>query len=179
MAALLHSERFWRERFTRKAQEEMPQLLAHSAVVSLRCEQLAAQQGLSDEEISLAAVAGLWHDAGKLPSLARSGFHPLDGAWAVRHLGEERLAGLIACHSGAEHEAELARIPLVPFDREHSLVADILDWCDLTTGPDGRILSYEERMADIEARYGRDSAQMRAQLAFAPQVAEIRARLGV
>lgn len=34
-------------------------------------------------------------------------------------------------------------------------------------------------MADIEARYGRDSAQMRAQLAFAPQVAEIRARLGV
>jgi hypothetical protein len=33
----------------------------------------------------------------------------------------------------------------------------MLVYCDLTTGPDGRTLDVEERLADIRARYGRQS----------------------
>jgi HD superfamily phosphodiesterase len=52
-------------------------------------------------------AAAYLHDIGYAPTLARTGFHPLDGAVHLRELGEERLAGLVAHHSGAETEARL------------------------------------------------------------------------
>lgn len=157
----------------------MPGLVPHSAAVSLRCEWHAVRLGLPEEEVALAAIAGLWHDAGKLPTLASHGFHPLDGAWAVSHLGEERLANLIAYHSGAAHEAELRGLTLEPFEPETSLVADILACCDLSTGPDGVVLSFDERLADIERRYGPHSVEVSAQRAFADELARARARTGL
>lgn len=49
-----------------------------------------------------ALIAAAWlHDVGYAPSLAVTGFHPLHGARYVRALGHERIAGLVAHHSGA------------------------------------------------------------------------------
>jgi predicted HD phosphohydrolase len=56
----------------------------------------------SDEDDVLIAAAYL-HNIGYAPTRA-DGFHPLDGTVHLRELGVERLAGLVAHHSGAETE---------------------------------------------------------------------------
>lgn len=54
-----------------------------------------------------AAIATTWlHDVGYLPSLAATGFHPVDGARFARAAGmPELVVSLIAYHSGASAEA--------------------------------------------------------------------------
>jgi HD superfamily phosphodiesterase len=52
-------------------------------------------------------IAAAWlHDVGYAPPLNRLGFHPVDGARYVRQQSQERLASLVAYHSGAQFEAE-------------------------------------------------------------------------
>src|SRR5215218_8547729 len=51
-------------------------------------------------------VAALLHDVGCASSLNRLGFHPVDGTHFLRDNGQERLACLVAHHSGARFEAE-------------------------------------------------------------------------
>ena len=55
-------------------------------------------------------AAAFLHDIGYAPELAMTGFHPLDGARFVRAHGEERIARIVAHHSGARLEAELRGI---------------------------------------------------------------------
>ncbi|MGH2652725.1 MAG: phosphohydrolase [Actinomycetota bacterium] len=98
-------------------------------------------------------------DVGYGPSLARAGFHPLDGARWLAELGHIRLAGLVAHHSGSKHEATVRGLSaeLAQFLEEHSLVAEALAYCDLTTGPAGELMTPDERLADVEARHGAES----------------------
>ena len=37
---------------------------------------------------------------------------------------------------------------------------DLLNFCDMTTGPDGRNMTITERLKDIKERYGADSKQL-------------------
>ena len=46
---------------------------------------------------------------------------------------------------------------LAGFNDEQSLVSAALSYCDLTNGPDGERLTPEQRIIDVEARYGADS----------------------
>ncbi len=112
---------------------------------------------LGDEGDLLVDAAWL-HDVGYGPAVVDTGFHPLDGARLIRRLGgDERLAGLVAHHSGAAVEADLRGLAddlHAEFSRERSVVADALWYADLTTGPDGRPLTVHERLAEIELRYG-------------------------
>lgn len=55
----------------------------------------------TDERDDLVAAAYL-HDLGYAPVLVQTGLHPLDGARHLLALGHERLAGLVAYHSGPE-----------------------------------------------------------------------------
>jgi HD domain len=107
-----------------------------------------------DERPSLIAAAYL-HDVGYAPSLRKTGFHPLDGAFYLRSLGQERLASLIAYHSESQYEAQLRGLlsALERFPREHSLLADALTYCDLTTNATGKQVPFEDRVADILHRY--------------------------
>jgi HD superfamily phosphodiesterase len=79
-------------------------------------------EAMAEEEGEMLVAAAYLHDIGYAPTLARTGFHPLDGALHLRELGEERLAGLVAYHSGAEVEARLRGLAdhLARFDRESS-----------------------------------------------------------
>ena len=43
---------------------------------------------------------------------------------------------------------------LAEFPFEPSPMVDALWYCDMTTGPDGRTVSVEDRLAEIRARYG-------------------------
>jgi hypothetical protein len=106
-----------------------------------------------------ALVPAAWlHDIGYAPCLVASGFHPLDGARFLRSEGfGDRVACLVAHHSYAAVEADLRGLGPVldeEFPREESLTADILCYCDMTTGPDGEQVDVVDRLAEIRARYG-------------------------
>jgi putative nucleotidyltransferase with HDIG domain len=115
-----------------------------------------------DRELLIAAA--LVHDIGYSPELATSGFHPLDGARCVRAAGHERLARLVAHHSGARYEARLRGIRdmAVEFPFENSALDQALTYCDLTTSPCGERVSLEQRIAEIQHRYGYDHLVSRA-----------------
>ena len=82
-------------------------------------------------------AAAYLHDVGYAPELVVTGFHPLDGARHLEALGHERLAGLVAHHTGARHEARLRGFEreLAEFEDERSTISAVLAYCDLTTGP--------------------------------------------
>jgi len=103
-------------------------------------------------------AAAYLHDMGYAPDLVETGFHQLDGARHLSKLGHGRLAGLVAHHTRAAHEARLRGLgqALSEFDDEDSIVSAALAYCDLTTGPRGEQMTPEQRLADVEARYGED-----------------------
>ena len=103
--------------------------------------------------------ASAWlHDIGYASPLVDTGFHPIDGARHLRRLGtDERLVNLVAHHSCARVEAglrDLDDILVDEFPRDDSLPHDELCFCDITTSPDGELVTVEERLAEIRQRYG-------------------------
>jgi hypothetical protein len=108
-----------------------------------------------NEQPYLIAAAYL-HDIGYAPELQKTGFHPLDGANYLRNQGQERLARLVAYHSGAQFEANLRGLAsdLTLFPPETSETQDALNYCDMTTSPTGEHISFQERISDILSRYG-------------------------
>jgi hypothetical protein len=67
----------------------------------------------------------------------------------------ETIVGLVAHHSCARIEAGLRQLPLDDeFPRDDSLPHDELCFCDLTTSPDGDIVTVDWRIAEIRERYG-------------------------
>lgn len=126
----------------------------------------------SDAADELVAAAYL-HDVGYAPALAVDGFHPLDGGRFLRGIGQERLACLVAHHSGARIEAEFRG--LSDYEQEFPYLASSLDdaltFCDLTTSPSGEAIALGERIDEIVTRYGSDSSTSRAMLACAPDFA--------
>ena len=145
---------------------------AHTCGVAARAEVLAPAVAAEDRPLLVAAA---WlHDIGYAEPVRRSGFHPLDGAW---HLQEQAvgdlLAGLVAHHSGARFTASVLGL-----DRELAAFADPRCWsgrladalttADQTTGPDGRPVDLETRMADMLRRHGSGSPQARVHHLRAP-----------
>lgn len=116
------------------------------------------------------------HDVGYAPRLAKTGFHPLDGARFLRdvHGAEERLTRLVANHSCALLEAEERGLREVletefPLLEDQRLV-DALVWCDMTTTPDGDRTTAKDRMAEILSRYGAGSVVGRFIRRASPQI---------
>lgn len=149
---------------------------AHTQGVVARAQALADTAAPADREHLIAAA--YLHDVGYDPRLRVSGFHPLDGALWLRADGQQRLAGLVAHHSGARFEAEERGlvVALDEFPEERSAVADLLTYCDLTTDPDGGPVTPSARVAEIEHRHGVDSDVSRAMQAAAQELAELVAR---
>jgi HD domain len=110
-------------------------------------------------------VAAAWlHDVGYAPPLDKLCFHPVDGARYVRQQGQQRLASLVAHHSGARFEAEERGLvdALAEFEPEDGPLLDALTYADMTTGPAGQRVLFEERVAEILDRYPPDDPVHRA-----------------
>jgi hypothetical protein len=135
----------------------LPGRWAHTNGVAAAAQVVAS--GLSEVDRGALVAAAWLHDVGYAPGLARSGFHPLDGARWLAALGEGRLAGLVAHHTGARVEAGRRGLgrELSAFEDENSIVSAGLVLCDLTTGPSGQRMRPDERLADIERRHGANS----------------------
>ena len=150
---------------------ELPRRWLHVQAVAARAEQARSVVGAEGDLL----VAAAWlHDVGYSPGMVATGFHPLDGARYLRLMGaDDRLCGLVAYHSLALLEAEmrgLDRQLRAEFEDEASAVTDALWWADLTTGPDGQLMTAGERIAEIEARYGPDDLVTRFIRAARPRL---------
>lgn len=146
------------ERLARELVGSMGDRWKHTTAVARRA--AAVNGALQEDDRDVLRAAAWLHDVGYAPSLAVSDFHPLDGARWLRSLGEERLARLVAYHSGAVHEAEVRGLggELAEFHDEGSLISAALSYCDIRSGPQGQPMTPEQRLADVEARHGVESA---------------------
>ncbi len=134
----------------------------HTRAVAERAGQVGVVVDKAERELLVAAAC--LHDIGYAPALVVSGFHPIDGARHLRELGHERLAGLVAYHSGARYEAEARDLAeeLAEFSDEGSTITKLLTYCDMTTGPRGESFTLDERLAEIERRYGSEHVVTRS-----------------
>lgn len=147
-----HERRQWHVNTARQLLEPLGDRWLHVQNVSRRAEQIAAAISGRD-----ALVAAAWlRDIGYSPEIADTGFHPLDGARYLRaHDADELVVDLVAHHSCAYVEAERRGMAdlLAEFDRPTGPVADALAYCDMTCGPRGQTLTFEQRIAEIVERY--------------------------
>jgi hypothetical protein len=127
---------------------------------------------LSVEDADLLAAAALVHDVGYAPSLNRLGFHAVDGARFLRAQGQERLARLVAYHSGARFEAQERGLveELATFPVEDGPVMDALTFADMTTGPAGQPMTLAQRIEEVQRRYSPDDPVHRAIVRARPEL---------
>lgn len=127
--------------------------------VAERARTIAPILGADAELMEAAAVL---HDIGYSPDLAKTGFHPLDGARYLRDVvdADERVVHLVAHHSCSWMEAEargLREELESEFPREAPHLNDALCYCDMNTTPDGTPTNPLDRVNEIAGRYGPDS----------------------
>ncbi|MFE4329423.1 HD domain-containing protein [Streptomyces sp. NPDC056831] len=137
----------------------LPRRWAHSQGVAERARTIAPILGADADLMGAAAVL---HDIGYAPDLAKTGFHPLDGARYLRDVAHanERVVRLVAHHSCAWMEAEargLREELESEFPREQPHLRDALCYCDMNTTPDGTPTNPVDRVNEIAGRYGADS----------------------
>jgi HD superfamily phosphodiesterase len=110
-------------------------------------------------DAELVEAAAWLHDVGYSPALVDTGFHPLDGARYLRDVcqAEETLCGLVARHSCAIIEAKergLAEELIREFPPVDPVLSDALAYCDMTTTPNGHVVSVADRLSEVTERYG-------------------------
>ncbi len=139
--------------------EALPRRWQHVCAVAAKAQEIAPKLLTPTDAQTLVCAAWL-HDIGYAPSLAKTGFHPLDGANGLRAQGyDDLVVGLVAYHSCSELEAQERGLPASLYDafaKPPQDLSDALLYADMTTGPDGQTLTVEQRMDEIVARYGAD-----------------------
>jgi HD superfamily phosphodiesterase len=162
MASRTESELSWAERTATELLTPLEARWRHTLRVVERAQRF--RDVLDGDELEKLLATAYLHDVGYAPKLAKTGFHPLDGARFVREAGHERLAALVAHHSASTAEAEERGLAdeLAEFPAEDSLVARALTYCDLTTGPDGEGVGVSERLEELAERLGEDDPTVRA-----------------
>ena len=137
-------------------QQPLPRRWTHVQGVAARACSLAPILGADADLLEAAA----WlHDIGYAPDLATTGLHSLDGA---RYLRDARHADAMLCRLVARHscaiieagERGLADVLSYEFEPAPYMLASVLTYCDMTTSPDGELVPAEQRLAEIQDRYG-------------------------
>ncbi|KOV75466.1 HD domain-containing protein [Nocardia sp. NRRL S-836] len=136
-------------------QDELPRRWEHVQGVARRAAMASPLFSVDDADLLVAAA--LLHDIGYVDRLSTARFHPLDGARYLRAQGfPRRLCALVAHHSCAYREAELRGLTadLAEWVDEASDLRDVLWWADMTTTPNGKPTNIDDRIEEIQKRYG-------------------------
>ncbi len=137
--------------------ESLPRRWRHVEAVAAEAQRLA--DNLHVDRTALISAAWL-HDIGYAPSVARSGFHPLDGARFLRAAGwPDNVCALVAHHTCSRVEAErrgFGDLLRTDFADRPGPDRDALWAADATTGPDGQRFTVDERVSEVVERYGTD-----------------------
>lgn len=152
--------------------DPLPRRWAHSLGVAKRARSLGP---ILSGDAELLEAAAVLHDIGYSPSIAATGFHPLDGARFLRDQegADERVVRLVAHHSCAVLEAEergLRHELESEFELERPDLVDALLFCDMTTTPDGTHTTPAERLGEIVQRYGPETIVGRFIQRAAPEI---------
>jgi putative nucleotidyltransferase with HDIG domain len=153
-----------------KLEHPVPQRWAHVQGVARQARCIHAVAGPDADLLEAAAVL---HDVGYAPDLAKTGFHPLDGAVFLAEAGApDRLVNLVAHHSYAALEARMRGLEheQARFEDEQGPVRDALWYCDQTTSPHGNPVTAQARIAEIKDRYGPDHLVTRFITQAAPEL---------
>jgi hypothetical protein len=152
----------WTEQQAAALLPELGDRWLHVQAVAARAREAASAVAPEDRDFLVAAARV--HDIGYARPLALTGFHPLDGARPVRAQGHEELARLVAHHSGASFEAEERGLAaeLAKFEPVEGPLMDALVYADMTTGPAGQRVTFDERTDEILTRYPADDPVHRA-----------------
>ncbi|WP_158846230.1 HD domain-containing protein [Saccharothrix deserti] len=135
--------------------EPLPRRWVHVQGVADRARSVSVL--FSTDDATLLVEAAVLHDIGYSPALALTGFHPLDGARYLREAtSPERLCALVAHHSCSYLEARLRGLSkeLDEWGDEETSLRDALWWADMTTTPDGERTNINDRIEEIQNRYG-------------------------
>jgi HD domain len=164
----------WAEHTARDILETtLPRRWAHSQSVAAQAGSIAPILG---PDADLLTAAAWLHDIGYAPRLTDTQLPP--SRRRARYLrGTGRAPGalcrLVAHHSCAIIEAEergIAAELAREFSRARYDLTDALNYCDMTTGPDGQRLSVGQRLSEIRARYGPGHPVSRAISRSAPDL---------
>lgn len=145
----------------------------HVQAVATRARELVA--AVEPEQAEVLVAAAWLHDIGYSPEIGFTKFHPLDGARHLKDLGwPAEIVNLVAHHSGARFEAAQRGMSdeLNEFPFSDNPVLDALVTADLTTGPGGERLSYDERIAEILTRYPKNDPVHRTWIIAGPILKE-------
>ncbi|WP_405505880.1 HD domain-containing protein [Streptomyces purpurascens] len=139
--------------------EPLPRRWRHCLGVAERARTIAL---ILDQDADLLEAAAVLHDIGYAPDLAKTGFHPLDGARYLRDVADadEQVVNLVAHHSCSWLEADARGLRAEldgEFPRESEPLNDALCYCDMNTTPDGMPTNPVDRINEITGRYGPDS----------------------
>ncbi|MEU5179795.1 HD domain-containing protein [Streptomyces longwoodensis] len=139
--------------------EPLPRRWQHCLGVAERARTIAL---ILDQDADLLEAAAVLHDIGYAPDLAKTGFHPLDGARYLRDVAgtDERVVNLVAHHSCSWLEADARGLRAEldeEFPRESEHLNDALCYCDMNTTPDGTPTNPVDRINEITGRYGPNS----------------------
>lgn len=146
--------------------------VAHSRAVA---HQASVVVPVLDAPWSSALLDAAWlHDVGYSPSVAVTGFHPLDGArWLSAHGWPAKVCRLVAWHTRSGTEATLRHLTAeltTEFPPPPDVAQAALAWADLTSSPVGECCLATERVADILRRYPPESVVHRATSANLPDL---------
>ena len=128
--------------------------LAHCRYAASIAEIAAEALGVTDPQ-HLVAAAWL-HDVGYLPTIARTGFHPLDGALYLASQGwPDDTVMLVAHHSHADLLAPYFDVEdhLAVLDHAGGDAEAVLTYADLRSGTTGMGALPDERIAEMRARH--------------------------
>lgn len=153
-----------------KLRNALPRRWAHVQGVARQARSLAPIAG---SDAGFLEAAAILHDIGYAPDLVDTGFHPIDGATYLAKIGApERIVHLVAHHSFAVYEAQLRGLEddIACFEDERGPIRDALWYCDITTSPDGETVAAEDRIAEIQQRYGPDHLVTRFITGAAPEL---------
>lgn len=135
----------------------LPQRWRHVQAVAAEAARLC--DGLDVDRRTVVCAAWL-HDIGYAPTVADTGFHPLDGARFLREQGwDGEVCRLVAHHTDAARQAdprEIGEALRTEFAEPSGIEQDVLWTADATTGPNGERFTLEERIAEVSDRYGAD-----------------------
>ncbi len=154
--------------FIKNSFADSPKRLEHILQVAECVHSSANELGLN---APLAYCAALLHDVGYLEELKVTGFHPIDGANFLSREGYPEIAALIVCHSNSPEQAHIKKLPEISISEDP--IAKLITYWDVQTKQGGELVSYDQRLEDIVARYGEESDVTRAHRMAEPRIRKI------
>lgn len=158
--------------------ESMPARWKHTQQVAATAEMLAAQLKLSDAEKTTLVASAWLHDIGYTQTQVHD-WHPLAGAIVLRGMELDTVANYVAWHTTAPEEVVFLGLSeqMASFRNADDVVTDCLTYSDMSSGPNGEVFTFEQRLSELKERRGEDSFQFKTMTQAWVRLLEVRDRV--